>query len=448
MRHIVFCLVFLWAGMATAQTTPPSNVHNFTLNNGLEVVVISDHRAPVVVHAVWYKAGSADETPGKSGIAHYLEHLMFKATETLASGELSKTVAANGGSDNAFTSYDYTAYFQRVASDRLELMMQMESSRMLGLKLVAGDIATERDVVVEERNLRVENDPGALFREQMRAAQYLNHRYGVPIIGWKHEVAALDLDNANAFYRRHYAPNNAILIVSGDVHATQVRELAQKYYGVLPANPDITPRNRPTEPPQTSARRMVFRDARVSQPYVVRSYLAPERNAGDQKTAAALVYLAEILGGSGATSVLGQALEFESKQAVYTSAFYSPVSLDVSTFGLVAVPAADVDLQTVEDAMDQAIADWMERGIDQDSFERIKFKLRASEIYAQDNVQRIARAYGAALTSGLTVADVQDWPNVLQSITPDDVMAAAKLVLDRKQSVTGWLMADDAGDAQ
>ena len=193
---------------------------------------------------------------------------------------------------------------------------------------------------------------------------------------------------------------------------------------------------------------MVFRDARVSQPYVVRSYLAPERNAGDQKTAAALVYLAEILGGSGATSVLGQALEFESKQAVYTSAFYSPVSLDVSTFGLVAVPAADVDLQTVEDAMDQAIADWMERGIDQDSFERIKFKLRASEIYAQDNVQRIARAYGAALTSGLTVADVQDWPNVLQSITPDDVMAAAKLVLDRKQSVTGWLMADDAGDAQ
>ena len=246
MRHIVFCLVMVWAGMATAQTTPPSNVHNFTLNNGLEVVVISDHRAPVVVHAVWYKAGSADETPGKSGIAHYLEHLMFKATETLASGELSKTVAANGGSDNAFTSYDYTAYFQRVASDRLELMMQMESSRMLGLKLVAGDIATERDVVVEERNLRVENDPGALFREQMRAAQYLNHRYGVPIIGWKHEVAALDLDNANAFYRRHYAPNNAILIVSGDVHATQVRELAQKYYGVLPANPDITPRNRPT----------------------------------------------------------------------------------------------------------------------------------------------------------------------------------------------------------
>ena len=235
-------------------------VTSFTLDNGMDVVVIEDHRAPVVTQMVWYRAGSADEQPGVSGVAHFLEHLLFKGTKTLAPGEFSATVARNGGNDNAFTSYDYTAYFQRIAADRLELVMQMESDRMVNIQLDEQDILTERDVVLEERNQRVENSPGALFREQKNAAQYLNHRYGIPIIGWKHEVSALTLQDALEFYRTYYAPNNAILVVAGDVNPDEVRSLAETYYGAIPANPDLSERDRPQEPPQTSERRLVFED--------------------------------------------------------------------------------------------------------------------------------------------------------------------------------------------
>ena len=297
------------------------NLTAFTLDNGMEVVVLEDHRAPVVVHMVWYKVGAADEAPGVSGIAHYLEHLMFKGTDNLAPGEFSKVVAANGGSDTAFTSQDYTAYFQRVASNRLELMMQMESDRMRDLVLDGTDILTERQVVLEERNQRTESDPGALFSEQRNAAQYQNHPYGIPIIGWKHEMASLTLDDALSFYRTYYAPNNAILIVAGDVDPTEVKALAEQYYGVLAPSENLPPRLRPQEPPQLAERRLVFEDPRVAQPYVIRSYLAPERDAGDQEKAAALTLLAEVLGGSSQTSELGRRLQFEEKTALYTSSF-------------------------------------------------------------------------------------------------------------------------------
>ncbi len=214
-------------------------VTHFTLDNGMEVVVVEDHRAPSVQQMVWYRAGSADEPKGSSGVAHFLEHLLFKATDKMAAGEFSATVAKNGGRDNAFTSYDYTAYFQRVAADRLELMMQMESDRMKNLRLTPENIETERNVIIEERNMRTENDPRALFREQMNAAQFLNHRYGTPVIGWMHEMRALDREDALNFYQLYYSPNNAILVVSGDVQPEEVRKLAEKYYGAIPANPDL-----------------------------------------------------------------------------------------------------------------------------------------------------------------------------------------------------------------
>jgi zinc protease len=420
-----------------------AQVSSFTLDNGMDVVVIEDHRAPVVVHMVWYRAGSADEPPGASGVAHFLEHLLFKGTQNMAPGELSATVARNGGSDNAFTSYDYTAYYQRVAADRLPLMMQMEADRMVNLQLSETDVATERDVIIEERNQRVENDPSSLFREQKNAALYLNHRYGVPVIGWRHEMVALDQAKARAFYDRYYAPNNAILIVAGDVRPQEVRELAQKYYGPLPANPDLPPRIRPQEPPQTAERRLVFRDARVAQPYVSRAYLAPERDSGAQETAAALTILAEILGG-GTTSVMAAKLQFDSQTAVYTGAFYGGGSLDQTSFDLVVVPAPGVSLQQAEDAMDQVLAEFLKTGVDADQLARIKMQVKAAEIYDRDNVERLANRYGRALTQGLSIADVQAWPQVLQAVTADDVMAAAQRVLDRRQSVTGWLMTEEA----
>lgn len=437
------------AGLAmTLVALPPvaqaaeEGVTTFELDNGMQVVVVEDHRAPVVQHMVWYRAGSADEPKGSSGVAHFLEHLLFKATDTLAEGELSATVAANGGRDNAFTSYDYTAYFQRVAADRLDLMMKMEADRMRNIRLTPANIATERNVIIEERNQRTENSPRALFNEQLRAAQYMNHRYGVPIIGWRHEMVDLDLADAEAYYDTFYYPNNAVLVVSGDVEPEEVRALAEKHYGVIPANPDLPARVRTEEPPQTAERRLIFRDPRVAQPYVSRSYLAPERDSGDQTMGAALTLLAEVLGG-GTTSYFAEKLQFESQKAVHSVAYYRGTSLDETTFDMFIVPTPGVSLQEAEDAMDATLAQFMEDGVDPEHLERIKYQLRASEIYARDNVDRIANRYGQALSSGLTVEDVQSWPDILQAVTPEDIMAAARLVLNREASVTGWLMREE-----
>lgn len=425
------------------QASLAEDVTTFTLDNGLQAVVIEDHRAPAVVHMVWYKVGSADEPPGKSGIAHFLEHLMFKATDQLASGELSDTVSRNGGSDNAFTSYDYTAYFQRIAADRLELVMSMEASRMDGLALVEGDIATERDVVIEERNMRTENDPGALFNEQMRAAQYLNHPYGIPVIGWKHEAHSLELADAQAFYRAHYGPNNATLVVAGDVDPAEVRALAETYYGPVPRNPDIVTRNRVTEPPQLAERRLNYSDPRIGNDYVSRTYLAPERNSGDQKEAAALTLLAEVLGGSPTTSVLARKLQFDEKTAVYTTAFYSGSSLDQTTFGLAIVPVPGIGLEEAEAALDRAVAEFLNEGVDPVELDRIKMQVRASEIYGLDNVQSMAQRFGSGLTTGLTVEDIEAWPGILQEVTGGDIIAAARRVFDRRQAVTGFVAKTD-----
>jgi zinc protease len=417
-------------------------VTHFTLDNGMEVVVIEDHRSPSVQQMVWYRAGSADEPKGSSGVAHFLEHLLFKATDKMASGEFSATVAKNGGRDNAFTSYDYTAYFQRVAADRLELMMQMESDRMKNIRLTPDNIATERDVIIEERNQRTENDPGALFQEQMNAAQYLNHRYGTPVIGWMHEMHALDLEDALGFYELYYSPNNAILVVSGDVEPKEVHRLAEQYYGVIPANAHLPERLRTQEPPQTAERRVIFRDPRVAQEYVSRSYLAQERDPGDQKTAAALTMLAEILGG-GTTSYLAEKLQFDAQIATYSSAYYQGQSLDDTTFDLAVVPRPDVTLEAAEKAMDAAISTFMKEGVDPEQLKRIKAQMRAEQVYSRDNAERVANRYGGALAIGLSVQDVQDWPDVLEAVTAEDIMQAARDVFNPEASVTGWLMREE-----
>ena len=230
-------------------------VTEFTLDNGMDVVVIEDHRAPVVTHMVWYRVGSADEPHGTSGIAHFLEHLMFKGTDEIPDGAFSKIIAENGGQDNAFTSYDYTGYFQRIAVDRLDLVMKMEADRMVDVVITEDHVRTERDVILEERSTRTDNSPDGLFSEQMRAALFMNHRYGVPIIGWRREMEQLSLDDALTFYERYYAPDNAILVVAGDVTPEQVRELAEKHYG--PLEPSGNPPDpRPQEPPQLAPRRI------------------------------------------------------------------------------------------------------------------------------------------------------------------------------------------------
>ena len=444
--RLILAALAIGSGLA-APALATDDVTSFTLDNGLELVVIEDHRAPVVTHMIWYRTGAADETPGHSGIAHFFEHLMFQGTDDLSPGEFSNTVEAQGGNDNAFTSWDYTAYFQRVAADRLGLMMQMEAERMRDLILSEEDVATERQVIIEERSQRTDSNPGALLNEQMAAAQFLNHPYGRPIIGWMHEITALDRDDALAFYTANYAPNNAIVVVAGDVTPEDALALAETHYGPLAPSDAITPRIRPSEPPQLAERRIVLTDERVSEPYVIRSYLATERNPGDQRKAAALTLLAEVLGGNPTTSVFARDLQFGQAVATWSAAFYDGTSVDADTFGVYVMPVPGVSLADAEAAMDAVIAKFLTEGVDPAELDRIKTQVRASTIYARDDAGGLARMYGQALAVGLTVQDVQDWPDILQSVTEDEIMAAAAEVFDRKRAVTGWLQAPEPATA-
>ena len=440
MRRLFSALLLpILASPALAQ-----EVTTATLGNGMEVMVVEDHRAPVAVHMVWYKTGSADEPPGVSGVAHFLEHLLFKATDDLEAGEFSRIVAENGGTDNAFTSYDYTAYHQRVAADRLELMMQMEADRMNDLRLTPEDIETERQVILEERSQRTDSDPGAIAREQMRAAQFLNHRYGQPIIGWRHEMEALDMEDVLATYDLWYSPNNAILVVAGDVEPQEVLAMAERHYGVIPAEPGLPERVRTQEPPQLAARRVTYEDPRVPQPYLVRSYIAPARDPGEQEEAAALVYLAEILGGSSFTSVLAEKLTFEQDLALRSGAGYDGTALDDATFGRSLTPRPGITLGEAEAAMDQVLAEFLEEGVNPAQLERIRTQLRAAEIYALDSVTGLANRYGSGLATGLTIEDMKACPEVLQAVTAEDIMEVAREVLDERSSVTLYVSAPEA----
>ncbi len=439
--HSLKILLFLF--LAGTAPCAAETVTDFKLENGLEVVVIEDHSAPVVTQMIWYRVGAADEPPGHSGIAHFLEHLMFQGTDKIAAGAFSATVERNGGDDNAFTSWDYTSYFQHVAADRLDLMMEMESDRMRNLRLTEEDVITEREVILQERSQVTDSSPGALLNEQMRAAMFLNHPYGIPIIGWRHEMEALSRQDAYDMYAKFYAPNNATLVIAGDVDPANVRMLAEKHYGPVAPSDGIGPRVRAMEPPALAERRVILKDPRVSEPYLIRSYLAPIRKPGDQSEAAALTVLAELLGGSGTTSELARALQFDTQKAVYSSAFYDGTAVDYATFGLVVMPAPSVSLQEAEDAMDKVLTDFIAKGPDPEAFARIKTQVRASQIYARDDIGGLAREYGAALTVGLKVDDVKTWPDALQAVTAKDVVAAAKQVFDRKDSVTGWLMRDE-----
>lgn len=415
-------------------------VTSFTLQNGLDVVVIEDHRAPVVVQMIWYQVGAADEPAGHSGIAHFLEHLMFKGTDKIGPNEFSALVEAHGGDDNAFTSWDYTAYFQRIASDRLEMVMELEASRMRNLRLTEEDVLTEREVILEERAERTESDPGSLLSEQMRAAQFLNSPYGIPVIGWRHEMEKLSREDALSYYERFYAPNNATLVIAGDVDPDAVKALAEKHYGPLVPSEDLLPRDRPQEPPQLAERRITLADERVSEPYVFRTYLAPEREPGNQKEAAALTILGELLGGNGQTSVLARALQYDRQVAVYTSAFYDGTGIDDATFGLVVIPAPDVMLETIEADMDAVIADFLQTGPDPAALERIRMQIRANDIYSRDDLFALANRYGEGLSVGLSIEDIESWDEALSSVTEADIMAAAAKVFDRRNAVTGWLV--------
>jgi zinc protease len=413
----------------------------FTLANGLQVIVIPDHRTPVVTEMIWYKVGSADETPGKSGLAHFLEHLMFKGTSNHPAGEFSKTVIRLGGNENAFTSTDYTGYFQRVPRDQLATMMGFEADRMTGLTLKNEEVLPERDVVLEEYNMRVANSPDARLTEQIMAALYLNHPYGRPVIGWHQEIEQLNREDALAFYKRFYAPNNATLVIAGDVTVEDVRPMVEKTFGPIAAQPEIpAKRVRPQEPTPVSPRTVTLADPRVEQSSVRRYYLVPSAT-GNAADSDALDVLAQVLGG-GNNSLLYRALVVDKPLAVGASAWYQGAAVDATQFGISASPSPGVDFAQVEAAIDAVLAEVAQNGVSAETLERAKTQLIAEAVYAQDSQSTLARWFGAAITVGLTIDDVVDWPRRVRAVTATQVRDAARTWLDKKRSVTGYLIKD------
>jgi zinc protease len=408
------------------------------LDNGMDIVVIPDHRAPVVTHMVWYRNGSADDPPGKSGIAHFLEHLMFKGTAKNPQGKFSELIADLGGQENAFTSNDYTAYFQRVPKDHLSVCMDYEADRMTGLVLTDEVVAPERDVVLEERRMRTDSDPSDQLNEAVQAALFSHHPYGTPIIGWSHEIESLGRADALAYYNRFYTPENAILVVAGDVEPDAAIDLAKRVYGAIPARGESPVRFRRREPAPHAHRLVTLADEKVEQPACQSVYLVPSYRTAKPGEAEALEVLAHLLGG-GQTSLFFKSLVVDKHLAVSVGAHYAGTAVDDTCFYVYGMPAPGVSLETLDAGFKRVIAEMAEKGVSAEDLTRAKTRLVADATYAQDNQATLGRWYGSSLATGLGLSDVLQWPERIEAVTAADVVKATEW-LDAKRSVTGFLL--------
>ncbi len=431
------------AGCTAASAETREAARTFKLDNGLELIVVADHRAPVVTHMIGYRVGAADEPRGTSGIAHFLEHLMFKSTGTLASGEFSRIISRLGGQDNAVTNHDMTLYYQRVPKEGLRRLMELEADRRVDLRLTEEEVLVERDVIVEERRQRVDSNPLGILSEQVSAALYQNHPYRIPVLGWAHEMSKLTRGDALAFYKRFYAPNNAFVVVVGDVDPDAVLALARETYGVNPRNPATDPHARPTEPEHLGARHLTVRDARVANATLLRMFHVPSYATARPGEAHALEVLVHVLA-QGDTSRLTSRLVLEMGYAVGTDGGYSGLMRDSGQIALYVIAADGVELRRIEAAVDQVIADLVKNGITAEELERARSVLEARHIYDADNQLKLARRYADTIAAGLGAGDVGVWLERLERVTADDVKRAASLYLRPERSVTGYLLPDNS----
>ena len=423
---LTFCLFCLPAAAGTLSS------ETFTLQNGLQVVVIPNHRAPVVTHMVWYRFGGADEPPGKSGVAHFLEHLMFKGTPLVPDGTFSSTVKKMGGNDNAFTTHDYTAYYQNVARAHLEKMMEMEADRMKNLILREEEVASERQVIIEERRQRIDNKPQAKMQEQLMSAVFVNHPYSIPVIGWLHEMKELSREDALAYYGQRYAPNNAILVVSGDITAEELKPLAEKYYGVL--EPSVLPeRVRPRPAPIVAQTRVIMEDPRIGPPVVMKVYRTPRGSD-------AIEILSEIFGGT-TTSRLYKTLVVGQKLAISAGTDYDPFSLNDTALTVYASPTPSTTVVQLEAALDTEIKKLLSKGITLEELNDAKGRKIASLTYYLDSLQGPAMLYGRALASGFDADYLESWQDRIGKLTIEDINQAADAVFaEDNLPVTGLLL--------
>lgn len=445
-RFVLSCVTLLALTMtggllsACRDTQSGPEIGTAKLANGLEIIVIPDFRADVVTHMLWYRVGSADEPKGKSGIAHFFEHLMFRGTENIASGEFSKTVARLGGQDNAFTSYDFTAYFQRIHRDKLATMMAMEAERMQKLIINPDIVAIERDVILEERSLRVDTNPSALLNEQIRARLHADTPYGVPVIGWRDEIAALNANDAAAFYRRYYAPDNAILVVAGAVDLNEVVRLAETHYG--PLQPAQNPRAELTAAVDLAVAKAdtieTLIDPRVRQENWRRLYRLPQYDKDQKRLFAAADVLAEILGG-GVTGRLYQALVVEQKQAVSAGAYNDAARLLNGEFMIYAGPRPGGDLAALGSAIQREIDRMKNQPISAAELKRAKLQLVSGLVFARDSQQSMAQIFGQAAAQGISPAEILAWADEIEAVTAADVQMAAQQFLQTQHAITGHL---------
>lgn len=437
-------------GLGLAAPTPAAAdlfaAESFTLPNGLEVVVLPRHLAPVVFQVIVYKVGAADGEPGKNGIAHFLEHLMFKATKKMKAGQFSQDVDRLGGTDNAFTNQDMTAFHQEIAAKDLPMIMAAEADRMVNLQLDDSVVLPERDVILNERGQTVESDPGSRLSEAMTAAIYQNHPYGLPIIGWRHEMEAYTTEDALRFYRRWYAPNNAILIVAGDVTVDDVKALAEKNFGPLAAH-DLPERNRLMEPPPEAPRRVSLASPEVEHPSVWRRYMTESyRTAAvnkDNTAPYALSLLSEVMGG-GAVGRLYRRLVIDQSIAIGAGAGFNGDARDYGSFTFYASPRDPKDLAKAEAAIDTEIALLLKDGITDQELAQAKERLLMDAAKARDSLNGPALLVAEALAGGESMADIQAWPDRIKAVTVADVMKAARAVLTPENSVTSTLTPQDS----
>ena len=420
LRAIAALLVagILLGAPATAQSGTDWAPQSFTLSNGMRAVVLPDHRAPVVTHMIWYRVGSADEVRGKSGLAHFLEHLMFKATKERPAGEYSKIVARNGGQDNAATWLDYTTYHFRVAKDRLPLMMRMEADRMVNLQLADNEVLPERAVVQEERRQSVDSSPAAILDEMVYAKLFAGHPYAVPVIGRMDEVAKLTRADAVDWYRTWYGPENAILVLSGDMTADELKPLAEEIYGRIPRRGNLKVRAWPAVQPITESAEVVYRDPKVSQPTWSRNWLGVRTGHPD---AAALRVGMQVLAG-GRTSRFYREL-VEGGKAVMANGYSSEMeAAGALTINL--TPAPGTPVEAIRAAAMLIANRFLDQGPTAEELARAKSMIAAEAIYRRDNQMDMANWYGAMLTAGLTLDQIAEQEARVASVSAADVKAA------------------------
>ncbi|MDX2073291.1 MAG: pitrilysin family protein [Alphaproteobacteria bacterium] len=416
-------------------------IETFRLKNGMEVVVLPNHRVPAVNHMLWYRIGAADDPQGKSGLAHYHEHLMFKGGKKFATGDYVRLIDKNGGEYNAFTGADATSYYVTIAKDRLPQVMELEADRMRTITVTDDEAAKEKEVIIEERRSRIENSPPALLAEQMSAALFRNHPYHLPIIGWQHEMDGLTKRDVLDFHAKYYHPNNAVLIVSGDITAAELKPLAEKYYGALPRK-EIPPRHWLAEPPQIVGRTVTLHHRNVKQPEFSRMYAAPSMVSGDKAQALPLFVLAHLLGG-GKNSALYQSLVVEQKIAADIGIDYNFYARGPAAFSIDITPEKDVPLATLEKALDSELAKFLKDGAEPQALDRTKRLMQAEIIYAREGLTSLSNIMGWMIMAGQPAENFNRWPEMIGAVTAGQVVVAARAVLKPEASVTGYLLPEE-----